>query len=139
MNNPKMFEWEHSLKKIFDIIDDHLEEKYGYLYPLHPARPRRGKTANKASDGLFNIGAAFSAGFGSTHGRGWVVDVTMVTLSRVPAKIKIQINNKVIDELKRLLLVYYPEREIQVEKDGNVFKIFGELGLENFNEPPSKL
>lgn len=134
MNNPKIKEWEHTLKKIFDIIDDHLEDKYGFLYPLHPARPQRGHTSNKSSDGLFNIGAAFSAGFGSSHGRGWVVDVTMVTLSKVPENIKLQIYSNVIDELKRLLLEYYPERNIQVEKDGNVFKIFGDLGLEIYGK-----
>ncbi|MCK5153131.1 MAG: hypothetical protein KAQ93_02130 [Spirochaetales bacterium] len=134
MNNPKIKEWEHTLRKIFDIIDDHLEDKYGFLYPLHPARPQRGHTANKSSDGLFNIGAAFSAGFGSNYGRGWVVDVTMVTLFKVPGNVKIQIYNKVIEELKRLLIDFYPERKIKVEKDGNVFKIFGELGLEIYEK-----
>ncbi len=134
MNNPKMKEWEHTLRKIFDIIDDHLEDKYGFLYPLHPARPQRGHTSNKSSDGLFNIGAAFSAGFGSSYGRGWVVDVTMVTLSKVPEKVKFQIYNKVIEELKRLLKEFYPERDIQVEKDGNIFKIFGDLGLEIYGK-----
>jgi hypothetical protein len=134
MNNPRMKEWEHTLRTIFDIIDDQLEDKYGYLYPLHPARPQRGRTANKASDGLFNIGAAFSAGFGSSHGRGWVVDVTMVTLSKVPEEIKLQMYNKVVVELKRLLKEYYPDRDISVDKDGNVFKIYGKLGLEIYEK-----
>lgn len=133
MNNPNMVEWEDTLKKIFDTIDDHLEDKYGYLYPLHPARAQRGRTSNKSSDGLFNIGAAFSAGYGSSYGRGWVVDVTMVTLSRVPDQIREQIYIKVTEELKRLFNEFYPERDIKVEKDGNVFKIFGELGLEFHN------
>jgi hypothetical protein len=128
-----MAEWEDTLKKIFDLIDDHLEDKYGYLYPLHPARAQRGRTSNKSSDGLFNIGAAFSAGFGSNYGRGWVVDVTMVTLSKVPKEIKKEIYIEVTEELKRFLGEYYPERDIKVAKDGNVFKIFGELGLEFHN------
>lgn len=133
MNNPNMSEWEDTLKKIFDIIDDHLEDKYGYLYPLHPARAKRGRTSNKSSDGLFNIGAAFSAGFGSGYGRGWVVDVSMVTLSKVPEEIKQKIYIEVTEELKRFLEEYYPERDIKVAKDGNVFKIFGELGLKFHN------
>lgn len=134
MNNPKILEWEHTLRKIFDIIDDQLEDNYGFLYPLHPARPQRGFTANKSSDGLFNIGAAFSAGFGSSFGRGWVVDVTMVTLSKVPVNVKLQIYRKVVEELKRLLHEFYPERNIKVKKDGNVFKIFGDLGLEIYGK-----
>ena len=133
MNNPNMEEWEQTLKKIFDIIDDHLEDKYGNLYPLHPARAQRGRTSNKSSDGLFNIGAAFSAGFGSCYGRGWVVDVTMVTLYKVPEEIKHKIYREVTEKLKHLLKEYYPERVIKVAKDGNVFKIFGELGLEFHN------
>ncbi len=133
MNNPKMAEWEKTLKQIFDKLDDYLEDKYGYLYPLHPARAQRGRTSNKSSDGLFNIGAAFSAGFGSVYGRGWVVDVDMVTLSNVPEDIKQKIYREVTEKLKQLLSEYYPERDIKVAKDGNIFKIFGELGLEIFN------
>ncbi len=133
MNNPYMAEWEGTLKKIFDEIDDYLEDKYGYLYPLHPARAQRGITSNKSSDGLFNIGAAFSAGFGSKYGRGWVVDVHMVTLSKVPEKIKKEIYIEVTGKLKHLLEEYYPGKDIKVAKDGNVFKIFGELGLEFCN------
>ncbi|MCF6335676.1 MAG: hypothetical protein L3J12_08035 [Spirochaetales bacterium] len=133
MNNPHMAEWEKTLKEIFDIIDDHIEDKYGFLYPLHPSRPGRGRTASKSSDGLFNIGAAFSAGYGSRYGRGWVVDVSMVTLVNVPDEVKEQIYFQVVEELKRLLKKFYPERGIKVEKDGKIFKIFGDLGLKFHN------
>ena len=70
MYHPKMMEWDKKLKAIFDRIDDKLEDRYGELFPLHPTRAERGTTSNKESDGLFNVGASFTAGYGSKLGRG---------------------------------------------------------------------
>ncbi len=61
------------------------------------------------------------------------MDVSMVTLSDVPDEVREQIYLRVVSELKRLLKEFYPERDIKVEKDGNVFKIFGDLGLKFHN------
>mgnify|MGYP000405700278 CR=1 FL=1 len=47
-------EWESRLKRVFDRVDDYLEEKYGNRYPLHPARPARGATSSKSQDGSLN-------------------------------------------------------------------------------------
>ena len=88
LRGPEVTRWEEKLKRVFDHIDDRLESKYGDKYPLHPARPKQGTTANKEEDGLFNVGAAFSAGFGSKRGRGYVVQVRMSTLSGVPAHVR---------------------------------------------------
>ncbi len=99
------------------------------MYPLHPARPRRGKTANKSHDGLFNVGASFSAGYGSLYGRGWVFDVHISTLSTVPAQTRARIYSDAVFLLEELLQRHYPERKIKVEKDGLVFKIFGDLQI----------
>ena len=121
--------WESRLKKIFVKIDEYLEEKYGQSYPLHPARAQRGLTANNAYDGLFNVGASFSAGIGSEHGPGYVVEVRMVTLSHIPAKIRVEIEDAVVQYLRRELPIEYPERELQVARDGEIFKIYGDLSL----------
>ena len=43
---------------------------------------------------LFDVGASFSAGFGSEHGRGYVVDLDMLTLDKVPEEIKKHIIKK---------------------------------------------
>ena len=43
----KVRELDKKLKKIFDSIDDYLENNYGSLYSLHPNRPARNKTANR--------------------------------------------------------------------------------------------
>ncbi|MBA7532530.1 hypothetical protein ES705_24756 [subsurface metagenome] len=121
--------WESRLKKIFVKIDEYIEEKYGRRYPLHPARAQRGSTANNAYDGLFNVGASFSAGIGSQYGPGYVVEVRMVTLSHIPAKVRVEIEDVVIEYLERELPVEFPERELHVTLDGEIYKIYGDLSL----------
>lgn len=121
--------WEEKLKRLFDEIDDEIELRFGTLYDLHPARPPRGATANKEQDGLFDIGASFSAGFGSEFGRGYVVDVDMVTLDRVPEEIRTHIEEEVVELIAEKLPRFFPDRILEVKKDGSVFKIFGDLSL----------
>jgi hypothetical protein len=129
MRHPNLIQWETKLKAIFDKIDDFLEDKYGHLYPLHPSRAPRGSTANKEHDGLFNIGASFSAGFGSEHGAGYVVEIRMATLSHVPMNVRKQIEKDVIDILNRELDLKFPNKILDVTKDGDVYKIHGDLSL----------
>ncbi len=129
MQHYKSAEFDRKLKKLFDETDDYLEERYGNRYRLHPARPKRGETANKAADGLFNIGASFSAGYGTDLGRGYVIDVDMVTLSEVPDEVEEEIEEEAVRYLRRRLPHYFPEREMQVEKDGKTFKIVGNFAL----------
>jgi len=120
-------QWESRLKRVFDRVDDALEEKYGRKYPLHPARPARGTTASRAHDGLFNIGASFSAGYGSKRGAGYVVEVRMVTLTRVPQYIRDQIEEEAVQLLREQLPREFPDRQLKVERDGAVYKIHGDL------------
>ncbi|MBO7222834.1 MAG: hypothetical protein J6V70_01715, partial [Kiritimatiellae bacterium] len=68
----KLEEWEERLYTLLREIDGALEDKYGKLYPLHPARPQRGETANPQYDGLFRITASYSAGYGSKLGPGYI-------------------------------------------------------------------
>ncbi len=83
MQSSQSIEWDRRLKRLFDEVDDYLEDKYGDLFPLHPNRMKRGNTSNKEMDGLFNIGASFSPGYGTELGRGYVVDLHLSTLTRV--------------------------------------------------------
>ena len=127
----KIRDFDRRLKNIFDLIDDFLENNYGDIYRLHPNRPARGKTANKASDGLFNVGASFSAGYGSVYGRGYVVDVDLATLEHVPEKVQRKIEDEVADLLRGIIPEQFPEQDIKVNRDGNVLKIYGELILKD--------
>ena len=129
MEHHSLASFDKRLKAVFDAADDYLEEKYGGNYPLHPARAKRGQTANKQSDGLFNVGASFTAGFGSEHGRGYVLDVDMVTLSDVPDEKEEEIEEDAVEFIRAKLAENFPERDLQVYRDGRTFKITGDLRL----------
>ena len=129
MRHPKIIEWEKKLKEVFDEIDDYLEDTYGDRYTLHPSRAWRDTTSNKASDGLFNVGASFTTGYGSKHGRGYAVEIDMVTLEHVPLEVEGQIEQDVINKLRLKLPNYFPGKNLEVNKDGRAIKIYGELVL----------
>jgi hypothetical protein len=129
MRHPRRARWERKLKEVFDRIDGALEAEYRDRYDLHPARPPHGTTASRAHDGLFNIGAAFTAGYGSEHGRGYVVEVRMATLDRVPAAVRERIEEEVARRLETALAEAFPGRVLHVDRDGSVYKIHGDLSL----------
>lgn len=121
--------FEQGLKRVFDRIDQELEDRYGHQYSLHPARSPSGATGNPQMDGLFNIGAAFTAGFGSTFGPGYVVDVRMTTLDHVPPDVQEAIEKEVVELLRQWLPEEFPGRNLRVERDGHGFKIVGDLSI----------
>ncbi|GAB6090964.1 hypothetical protein [Spirochaeta dissipatitropha] len=129
MFHPKSRQFDRQMKEMFDIIDHELEDLYGHDYPLHPSRPARGKTANPAADGLFNVGVSFSAGYGSSRGRGYVLNVHMSTLAHIPKEKREEIELKTVSLIEQHLPEFFPERELRVERDGPVFKITGDLTL----------
>jgi hypothetical protein len=129
LRHPKAVEWEQRLKEVFDRIDDILEERHGHRHLLHPTRPKRHATANREDDGLFDVGASFTAGFGSAHGAGYVVELRVATLARVPDAERERLENEVVDLLREQLPVAFPGRQLRVVRDGHVIKIVGDLSL----------
>ena len=129
MWHPKMIEFDDRLKQLFDDVDDFIEDRYGDRYTLHPMRPVRGETSNPEADGLFNIGANFTPGFGSELGRGYLIDVSMSTLEKVDDDVRMEIYQATADKVQELLPVYFPERELTVRREGNHFKILGDFSL----------
>lgn len=129
MQHPSLAEWESRLTELLNELDDVLEDGYGHHYRLHPARPHRGRTASKAHDGLFDITANFTLGLGSEHGKGYVIDIRLSTLEKVPDEIIEQIEEKTIAHLKQRLRHYFPEKNLTVQKDGPVIKLHGDLSL----------
>jgi len=128
MFHPGVQELEKVLGVIFIEIDDFMEDRYGDLFPLHPNRLPRGATSRNNMDGLFNIGASFTAGYGSKSGRGYVLDIHWSTLSCVPSDLKSQVEDEVVQMLKDKLSERLPERFLSVSKENGVFKVSGDLG-----------
>jgi hypothetical protein len=129
LRHPRAEAWEARLRAVFARIDAELEREFGSRLPLHPVRPRHGTTSQPEGDGLFDLGASFSAGFGSAHGAGYVVDVRIATLKRVPAAFRHEIEERAIARLREDLPVAFPGRRIEVVRDGGAWKIVGDLGL----------
>jgi len=129
MPHPKMIEFDDRMKKLFDEVDTFIEDLYGNMYTLHPARPARGETANPEADGLFNIAAVFTPGYGSDLGRGYLIDVYMATLEKVNEDIRQKIYETAADKVTELLPVHFPERKLAVLRDRNHFKIQGDFSL----------
>ena len=129
IQHPKMIEFDNKLKDIFNTVDDFLEDNYGDLFPLHPVRARRGDTSNKSHDGLFSVTSSYTTGIGSEKGKGYAVEVRFATLKTVEKKVKEKVEKEVINLIDKLLDEKFSERELNVAKDGNVIKIYGDLSL----------
>jgi len=124
-----LIEWEKRLSEILSGIDAYVEDKYGKLYPLHPCRSKRGATTSSREDGLFGVDAKFTAGYGTRHGRGYVIDVRVVTLENVPEDVLREIEDDIADRLRDELPKAFPEAKLQVDRDGGKYKIHGDLSL----------
>ena len=130
MRHPRIIAFERRLKELFDELDAHLEQRFGDSHNLHPARPARGTTANPEQDGLFNVGASFSAGYGSEVGRGYVIEVRMVTLDAIAPKERDAIIDVAVAKIAQLLPRYFSDRALRVSRDGDLFKIHGNLSFD---------
>lgn len=129
MRHHKAMNWEKRLKAVFDQIDRELEAEYGDRWSLHPSRPEEGATANPEHDGLFNIGAAFSTGIGSKHGRGYTVEIRLSTLERVSPEVRSEIRQKVFQALEKKLPDAFPGKKLHVAEESGTIRIHGDLSL----------
>ncbi len=130
MRHRKAKEWEKRLKTVFDEIDIELEAAYGEQFDLHPSRPEHGATSSREMDGLFNVGAAYSAGFGSRLGAGYVVDIRLSTLQRIPKDLKLTLRDKVQTMLVEKLPAAFPGKELHVDQEKHHLRIHGDLSLD---------
>ena len=129
MRGREVQSFERMLKRLFDEIDHELEDRWGADYPLHPSRLSRGRSSNSEHDGLFNVGASFSAGYGSEYGKGYVIEVRMVTLTDVERRVVEEIREYAARRVRELLPRFFPDRTLEVVREDDLFKIIGDLSL----------
>jgi hypothetical protein len=129
INSPNQEKFERTLRQLCNELDEYLENTFGNLYPLHPNRLRRGKAGNVSYDGLFSTGTKFTLGYGSPSGKGYLVDVEIVTLERVSKEDREMINSLAAKFLGEKLPIFFPSRSLQVIHEEKVFKIVGDFSL----------
>jgi hypothetical protein len=80
-------------------------------------------------DGLFEIGPDFTPGFGSKKGRGYIVSLRVATLEQVtPEQFEFLMNEAAL-LIRNKLPHYFPDRQLEVVRDGKRFKIIGDFSL----------
>lgn len=121
--------WEDALQRVLSSVDRELESRHGGKWPLHPARPAAGEAANPQYDGLFRVTAAFSAGFGSRLGPGYVLRAEVATLAPVPQADRAAIEEEAVALVREGLAREFPGKDLSVDRDGDVWKIHGDLSL----------
>jgi hypothetical protein len=129
VKNPLLQKWENKLQNIFDHIDHILEKKYGGKFRLKPNRPPHNQGVTPDTDGLFELGVSFSTGFGSEFGPGYVFQIRIATNEHIPNRFKKRVENEVVELLETKLPEAFPDRKLQIAKDGRVYKIYGDLDL----------
>ncbi|HOX91635.1 MAG TPA: hypothetical protein PLC54_01850 [Spirochaetales bacterium] len=127
--HPKTAAWDDRLKSMFDEIDHELEDHYHGHWTLRRNRPARGQTANPEADGLFNVGVFFTPGYGSTLGRGYLVEIILATEEPVHPEAREAVESHALMLLREKLPIHFPERTLYVDRDGSMYKIHGDFSL----------
>ena len=122
-------EFESTLDAVLADVDRALEERWAGRWPLHPARPAAGEAANPRYDGIIRVTAAFTAGYGSEKGPGYLLRVEPATLENVPAADREALEDEAAALVRDGLAAAFPGRDLRVARDGGPYKIFGDLSL----------
>lgn len=120
---------ENNFSHLAQALDNSLEDSFGEKYSIHPNRLRRGKGSNPSYDGLFATTIAFTLGYGSHHGRGYIVNVDIRTLDFVTSEEREEIKNFAFEFINKNLCNFFPDRKLEIVKDGKLLKIVGDFSL----------
>ena len=127
--HPKQEELENKLSLLCQALDNHLEDKFGEHYKVHPNRLKRGQAANPTFDGLFSTSLAFTLGYGSKYGRGYVMNVEIRTLDKVSQYDSTKIQAEAFSFISQNLKKFLPDQDLKIVQDGNLMKVVGDFSL----------
>ncbi|MCQ2411463.1 MAG: hypothetical protein MJ057_00730 [Sphaerochaetaceae bacterium] len=127
--HPKQEELERQMSELCQALDNHLEDIYGGHYSIHPNRLKRGMGSNPSFDGLFSTSCSFTLGYGTKSGRGYLVNVEIRTLDRIPFEEKARIQDHAFDYIAENLKTFIPGRDLEVIRENNLMKIVGDFSL----------
>jgi hypothetical protein len=127
--HPKLLAFTSALERLLNEVDEELEDEYADVFPLHPNRPVRGTTNSPDMDGLFEIAPDFTAGIGSEQGRGYLISCRVATLEQVPPVWFETFLEEVASRVQQKLPLYFPDRLLNVVRDGKRYKITGDFSL----------
>jgi hypothetical protein len=128
-DHPKLSEFNARLEALFNEVDETLEERWAGSFSMHPNRPQRGTTSNPEMDGLFELAPDFTVGLGSQKGRGYLISCRVATLDRVPPERLEAFMTEAAALISELLPSHFPERHLEVARDGKRYKITGDFSL----------
>jgi hypothetical protein len=127
--HPKLQAFTQRLEELFREVDTELEDQYKDRFPLHPNRPSRGETCNPEMDGLFEVAPDFTPGFGSEKGRGYLISLRVATLEWVPPAEFEALMIHAAELVRERLPRFFPDRSLELVRDGRRFKITGDFSL----------
>ncbi|WP_024654158.1 hypothetical protein [Borrelia persica] len=127
MGISKFEKFENALFNICLYVDSVLEDEFGNAYEMHPSRPSRGKAANGILDGLFRVTTSFTLGYGSKFGKGYLIIIEIITLCAVDVEFSKKIVEKGIEVFREKLKEKFPQKNLCIVYDINVYKIIGDF------------
>ncbi len=135
MAHPYVEEFEQQLGRLLQEVDVVLENRHPERFLRHPNRPAHGETANPQYDGAFAVSGAFSAGIGSEFGPGYVLEIRIATLVRLPAELRRAFEEEAVALITERLPEFFPARGLRVVRDGSLWKVVGDLGVRPVHAP----
>ena len=68
-------------------------------------------------------------GLGSEKGKGYIIDIRMVTLDHIPKEDERKMKAEAVAFLQNKLPKYFPGKNLSVSMDSHVIKLHGDLSL----------